>query len=104
MNRILPDYLHDEVVKVRRDLHKIPETAFKEIKTSEYIKNYLILNNIKFQSGIAKTGIVVEVVGEKKGENVLGLRADLRERDASKHACQETTSDLGARSEGFGFG
>ena len=50
MNRILPDYLHDEVVTVRRDLHKIPETAFKEIKTSEYIKNYLILNNIKFQN------------------------------------------------------
>ena len=77
MNRILPDYLHDEVVAVRRDLHKIPETAFKEIKTSEYIKNYLILNNIKFQAGIAKTGIVVKVVGEKKGENVLGLRADI---------------------------
>ena len=77
MNKILPDYLHDEVVTVRRDLHKIPETAFKELKTSEYIKNYLSSSNIKFEAGIATTGIVVEVVGGKKGENVLGLRADI---------------------------
>ena len=48
MNKILPDHLHDEVVKVRRDLHRIPETAFKENETSNYIKNYLKLNSINF--------------------------------------------------------
>ena len=41
MKKNLPNNLHDEVVKVRRDLHKIPETAFNEFETSDYIKNYL---------------------------------------------------------------
>ena len=77
MNKILPDHLHDEVVKVRRDLHRIPETAFKENETSNYIKNYLKLNSINFESEIAKTGIIVALNGEKKGNNILGLRADI---------------------------
>ena len=77
MKKILPDHLHDEVVKVRRDLHRIPETAFKENETSNYIKNYLKLNNIDFESEIAKTGIIVTLNGEKQGNNILGLRADI---------------------------
>ena len=54
MNKILPDHLHDEVVKVRRDLHRIPETAFKENETSNYIKNYLKLNSINLRVKLPK--------------------------------------------------
>ena len=54
MKKNLPNNLHDEVVKVRRDLHKIPETAFNEFETSNYIKNYLNINNIKFERMISQ--------------------------------------------------
>ena len=77
MKKSLPNNLHDEVVKIRRDLHKIPETAFKEFETSNYIKNFLKSNDIEFESDIAKTGILVELIGEKTGKNVLALRADI---------------------------
>lgn len=73
----LPQYLHDEVVQVRRDLHKIPEIAFNETKTSEYIQNFLKINDIEYQGNIAKTGVIAEIKGGKKGPNILGLRADI---------------------------
>ena len=100
MKKNLPNNLHDEVVKVRRDLHKIPETAFNEFETSNYIKNYLNINNIKFESDIAKTGILVELAGKKDGKNVLALRADIdglpikeetdlefKSKNGNMHAC-----------------
>ena len=31
----------DEIVALRRHFHMYPETAFNEIKTTEFIKNYL---------------------------------------------------------------
>ena len=95
MNKILPDHLHDEVVKVRRDLHKIPETAFKENETSNYIKNYLKLNSIDFESEIAKTGIIVELNGEKQGNNILGLRADIDGLPIKEETDLEFKSDNG---------
>ena len=100
MKKNLPNNLHDEVVKVRRDLHKIPETAFNEFETSDYIKNYLKINNINYESDIAKTGILVELAGKKDGKNVLALRADIdglpireetdlefKSKNGNMHAC-----------------
>ena len=77
MKKSLPNNLHEEVVKIRRDLHKIPETAFNEFETSNYIQNFLRSNDIDFESNIAKTGILVELTGKKIGKNVLALRADI---------------------------
>jgi len=28
----------DDIIKIRRDLHRIPETAFEEKKTSAYVE------------------------------------------------------------------
>ena len=53
------------------EIYKIPETAFNEFETSNYIKNYLNINNIKFESDIIKTGILVELAGKKDGKMFL---------------------------------
>ena len=34
------DFLLEDIVKNRRALHQMPETALEELKTKEYLKNY----------------------------------------------------------------
>lgn len=65
----------DELVEMRRELHKIPETCFEEYKTSAYIQNKLKAYGIPFQI-IANTGIVALIQGGMPGKTVL-LRADM---------------------------
>jgi len=65
----------DSMVKMRRDLHRIPETAFEEIKTREYICSKLCELGIEY-SVMAKTGVVGIIRGREDGKTLL-LRADM---------------------------
>lgn len=47
----------EEIIKIRRDLHQIPETGFEEFKTSEYIKNKLLSLGYNVEP-VAKTGLL----------------------------------------------
>ena len=67
----------EDIVKIRRSIHQNPELSFEEYNTSLFIQNILEENNISFQSGIVKTGIVAEVKGELESSNNLVLRADM---------------------------
>ncbi len=69
--KIVSNY-KEEVVKLRRELHKIPELAFEEIKTYEFIKNYLEKLGYKTIT-CNKTGLYSDS-GEKPE---LALRADM---------------------------
>jgi amidohydrolase len=66
----------DEIIKIRRYLHKYPELSFKEHKTSAYIKSILNKWSIPFTDGIADTGIVVVLEGKYPTSKVVALRAD----------------------------
>jgi amidohydrolase len=70
-NQIFPS-----LVKLRRELHQYPELAFNEFKTSERIVKQLKRIGIDFKKGIAKTGIVGVLNGNRKGKT-LALRADM---------------------------
>ena len=59
----LAESIFDEVVTIRRHLHKYPELSFKEHKTSAYIKSVLSSWNMPFTEDIADTGIVVLLKG-----------------------------------------
>jgi amidohydrolase len=48
----------DRIVKVRRDLHLIPEPAYTEKKTSAYVAEYLRGEGLEVQTGIAQYGVV----------------------------------------------
>lgn len=67
---------YEYAVKIRRDLHKIPEEGFKEYKTSQYIKKYLIELGVEIEEGICGTGIIGLIKG-KKGNNTVAFRADM---------------------------
>lgn len=71
--------VEDKMIKAREHLHKNPELSFREYNTMEYICAYLSSLGIPFKSGIAGTGVVAEIQGEKPSQNPLCLliRADM---------------------------
>ena len=72
----LSESIFNEVVSIRRYLHKNPELSFKEHKTSAFIKSVLIAWNIPFTEDIADTGIVVLLKGNNPSLKTIALRAD----------------------------
>ncbi|GJD52681.1 Hippurate hydrolase [Methylobacterium crusticola] len=90
----------DEFTAFRRDLHRHPELAFRETRTSGLVAERLHAYGYAVTTGLAGTG-VVGVLRKGTGERRLGLRADMdalpiRERtglsyasaaDGTMHAC-----------------
>lgn len=68
--------LQPQLVKWRRYLHQRPELGFREQITAAFIAQMLQEWGVEHETGIAKTGIVAIVRGEKPGP-VLGIRADM---------------------------
>ena len=68
--------LHEQMVTWRQHLHQHPELSFKEKMTSDYIASVLQSHGIEIHRGLAVTGIIATVHGQRDG-NVIGLRADM---------------------------
>ena len=64
------------IVKTRRDLHRIPEPAFTEKKTSAYVADILKQEGLKVETGIAQYGVVGLLEMAQPGKTLL-LRADM---------------------------
>lgn len=65
-----------EFKAIRQDIHQHPELAFKELRTSALIADYMRSYGYQIDSGIAKTGIVATL---QKGTSLksIGIRADM---------------------------
>ena len=68
--------VEDKVIEWRRDIHQNPELSNREFKTAEKVANHLKSLGIEVQTGIAHTGVVGILKGDKPGK-VVGLRADM---------------------------
>jgi amidohydrolase len=68
--------LHAQVITWRRQIHQHPELGFEETLTAQFITQKLDQWGIDYTSGIAKTGIVATIQGDRPGP-VLGIRADM---------------------------
>ncbi|NER19978.1 MAG: amidohydrolase [Symploca sp. SIO1B1] len=68
--------MQPQLVNWRRQLHQRPELGFQEQITSEFIAQKLQEWGIEHQTGIAKTGIVATISGNRPGP-VLAIRADM---------------------------
>lgn len=68
--------LKDELVELRRDFHKHPELAFEEVRTAKVVTDYLTALGLEPRTGIAKTGVVADIIGGLPGPTLL-LRADM---------------------------
>jgi hippurate hydrolase len=67
----------DEMVAIRHDLHMHPETCYEEHRTSQVVADKLTEWGIAFERGIAGTGLVASIKGNKPGNRAIGLRADM---------------------------
>lgn len=66
-----------EFVKIRRDLHKIPELGFQEYKTQSYLLNYLqSLSQERLEIKTWRTGIFVKINGLNPVKTI-GYRTDI---------------------------
>lgn len=66
----------DLVIKMRRDLHRIPETAYTEKKTSAYVADYLNSLGLEVQTEIAQYGVVGLLKTDNPGPTLM-IRADM---------------------------
>lgn len=66
----------DTLISLRRDLHAHPELAFKEIRTAGIIAGRLKAAGLDVRTGVAETGVVGVLMGNRPGPTVL-VRADI---------------------------
>src|SRR5579884_3548204 len=73
------DELVPDLIAMRRDLHEHPELAFEEVRTSGIVAQRLRSLGLEVQTGIAKTGVVGLLRGEKSepGAKTIAIRADM---------------------------
>jgi amidohydrolase len=70
------DRRRDAMVALRRDLHRHPELSFEERRTAEIIAERLQAAKLEVRTGIAKTGVVGILRGDKPGRTI-AWRADI---------------------------
>ena len=67
----------EDVIRIRRHIHKFPELSFQEEKTSDYIQTELKSIGIPFTNGHVKTGIIGTIEGKNPKSKTILLRADI---------------------------
>jgi amidohydrolase len=66
----------DLIIRLRRDLHRIPETAYTEKKTSAYVTDYLNSLGLEVKTKIARYGVVGLMKTGRAGPTLM-IRADM---------------------------
>jgi amidohydrolase len=66
-----------DIIKVRRQLHGMPELGFEEHQTSRLIAQILRSFGLEVHENIARTGVVGVLRGQDETLPVLGYRADM---------------------------
>ncbi|HEY8315192.1 MAG TPA: amidohydrolase [Candidatus Baltobacteraceae bacterium] len=72
----VPEKVRDEVVAIRRDLHRNPELGFEERRTAGIVAARLRSLGYEVHEGIARTGVVGVMRAAKPGKTIM-LRADM---------------------------
>jgi amidohydrolase len=70
------DAYREQIVALRRHLHRFPEISGEEHDTSQTVQEKLEEHDIPFTAGYAKTGVLAVVEGGRQGKTV-ALRADM---------------------------
>ncbi|MEE1963517.1 amidohydrolase [Allomuricauda taeanensis] len=68
--------VESKVIEWRRDIHQHPELSNREFNTAEKIAEHLRALGIEVQTGVAHTGVVGLLKGNRPGK-VVALRADI---------------------------
>lgn len=66
----------DEFIQIRQNIHQHPELAFKEIRTSQLIADFMRLYGYEVITGIGKTGLVASLTRGNSARSI-AIRADM---------------------------
>ena len=89
--QVLPELLEalPELTQWRRDIHQHPELAFEEQRTSDLVAERLASWGIEVHRGLATTGVVGVLQGEREpaegAARAIGLRADMDALPMQEH-------------------
>ncbi|AWV33823.1 amidohydrolase [Paenibacillus odorifer] len=75
-NELSAEALEEELIGIRRHLHRHPELSNEEYGTTEYIISLLERAGVRIVEYGLSTGVIAEIGGKKPG-SVIALRADI---------------------------
>lgn len=84
---------HQDIARIRRDIHAHPELSFQEFRTSDIVADQLLEWGIDVDRGLGGTGVVGIIRGNIDSPRTVGLRADMdalpmQEANTFAHASQ----------------
>lgn len=95
--------LKDEIAAYRRAMHENPGTAYEEFFASDLVAKKLTEWSIPFERGIAKTGIVATIEGNRNTSGkAVGLRADMDALDILEEPNKPWKSKIPGKMHGCG--
>lgn len=95
--------IKDEITAARRELHQNPQTSYEETFASDLVAKKLTEWGIPFKRGIAVTGIVATIEGQKNTSGkAIGLRADMDALDMVEASGQAWASKIPGKMHGCG--
>src|SRR6266487_4183736 len=92
--------LSEELIRLRRDIHRNPELAFKEVRTAGLVAETLReIGGIDIRTGVGKTGVIGDL-GAGDGPTI-AIRADMDalpilEANTSAPYCSQTPGNMHA--------
>src|SRR5699024_4968101 len=69
------DEHYEEMIEIRRYLHKHPELSFHEKETAKYIAQYYEDLHMPYETNIGGNGVIATLKGKHPGKTI-ALRAD----------------------------
>ena len=95
--------LKDEITSYRRSMHENPQTAYEETFASDMVAEKLSEWGIVHERGIAVTGIVATIEGERnESGRAIGLRADMDALDIVEENNKAHVSKIPGKMHGCG--
>ena len=93
--------IREELVALRRDLHRHPEPGFEEYYTSEKVANYLKECGYEVTAGIGGTGVIGVLYGDQTGPT-FALRACLDALEIPEETGVDYASEIPGRMHACG--
>jgi len=95
--------MKDEIAGYRRSMHENPQTAYEEEFASGLVAEKLAEWGVHYERGIAKTGIVAVIEGQKMDSGkAIGIRADMDALDIIEQSGQPWASKTKGKMHGCG--
>lgn len=77
IDSLLPRALRDQLVELRRSIHREPELAFEEVRTAEKLERALKQLGVSDVRRVAGTAVIARIRGTDKSARVVAIRGDM---------------------------